>query len=90
MKPIVLLWIMLLSLGTAESLEVNEYKSDIYFGNGIMTTKIGAQTSLDETIKPAVIDEIYNGNEENATKYHNFKLSYNYSAKEDLIRLNLK
>jgi hypothetical protein len=82
MKQIALLWFMLLSLGTAESLEVNEYQSDIYFGNGIMTTYDEAKDSLRKTLKPAVIDEIYKGNEDNATRYHNFKLSYNYSAKE--------
>jgi len=90
MKQLALIWFMFLSLSMAESLEINEYKSDIYFGNGIMTTEDEANVALKKTIKPAVIDEIYNGNEENAIKYHNFKLSYNYSAKEDLIRLNLK
>ena len=73
---------MLISFGFSGSLEVNEYKSDIYFGNGIMTTKDEAWTSLRETIKTAVLDEIYNGDEEKMKKYHNFNISYNYSAKE--------
>jgi len=30
--------------------EIDEYKSDIYYGNGIMTTYDEAKTSLDETL----------------------------------------
>jgi len=38
--------------------EIDEYKSDIYYGNGIMTTYDEAKHSLDKTLKPAILHEI--------------------------------
>ena len=72
-----------------EFVEINEYVTDIYFGNGIMTTydeaKIEdeANTALHETLKLAILYEIYNGDKAKMNSYHNFRLAYNWSAKEN-------
>jgi len=83
MKRLGFIWLFILSSIVADSLEINEYKSDIYYGNGIMTTEKEANAALDETLKPAILQEVYNGDKEKMKKFHNFELSYNYSAKED-------
>ena len=61
---------------------INEHKTDIYYGNGIMTTKDEAFTALKKTLKPAILYEIYNGDKEKMNEMHNFDVAYNYSFKE--------
>jgi len=82
MKRYILIGLFFFSGLYASTLEVNEYQSDIYYGNGIMTTKKEAKITLYETLKPAILKKIYNDDKEKMNKYHQFKLSYNYSAKE--------
>ncbi len=83
MKRLVFIWLLFLSYIFAESLEINEYKSDIYYGNGIMTTRYEAEFSLEQTLNPAILKQVYNSDKEKMKKFHQFVLSYNYSAKED-------
>ncbi len=61
---------------------INEHQTDIYYGNGIMTTYDEAWTALKKALKPAILHEIYNGNEEEMNEMHNFDVAYNYSFKE--------
>ncbi len=61
---------------------INECQSDIYFGNGIMTTYDEAQNALDETLKPAILHDIYHGDEAKMKNMHHFGVAYNYSFKE--------
>jgi len=62
--------------------EIDERKSDFYYGNGIMTTEIEARDALKDVIKPTVLTEIYNSDQTEMDKYHHFDLAYNYSAEE--------
>jgi len=62
--------------------EIDEYKSDIYYGNGIMTTKKEARKALDKTLKPAILHEIYGGDETKMNNELHFDVAYNWSAKE--------
>ncbi len=61
---------------------INEYQTDIYYGNGIMTTKKEAQIALDETLKPAILHEIYNGDKAEMNRMHHFDVAYNFSMKD--------
>jgi len=40
---------------------INECQSDIYYGNGIMTTYREASQALTYTLKPAILHDIYHG-----------------------------
>ena len=62
---------------------VNEYKTDIFYGNGVLNTIVDADKALNKTLKPAILYDIYNGDEEKMNKMHNFTLAYNYSFKND-------
>ncbi len=79
MKKTIILLILLSSFLFAE---INECQSDIYYGNGIMTTKKEARHSLYRVLKPAILKKIYSDDKVKMNKLHNFDLSYNYSAKE--------
>ena len=46
---------------------VDEYVSDIYYGNGIMTSKHEAQIALSDTVKPAILHDIYKGDVSRST-----------------------
>ena len=61
---------------------INECQTDVYYGNGIMTTKAEAKSSLDSTLKPAILHDIYHGDAATMNKNHHFELVYNYSFKE--------
>ena len=61
---------------------INEHITDIYYGNGIMTTYKEASKALNYTLKPAILHEIYNGDKEKMNAMHNFDVAYNYSFKE--------
>jgi hypothetical protein len=61
---------------------INECQSDIYYGNGIMATHKEALTALRDTLKPAILHEIYNGDKAKMNKMHHFDVAYNYSFKE--------
>jgi len=82
MKHLILFIFLVVGL-EATSFEINECQSDIYYGNGIMTTQAEADRALHYTLKPAIQNEIYNDDVEKMNKYHHFDLAYNYSAKED-------
>ena len=83
MKKIIVIAIVFIIKLQVTALDINEYKSDIYYGNGIMTTKYDAKKALKDTLKPAILKQVYNGDKEKMKKFHQFILSYNYSAKED-------
>ncbi len=51
--------------------------SDIYFANGINTTKKDAQKQLDFIIKPQVLIDQFNLDEEKMNQTVDFKLAYN-------------
>lgn len=78
MNKIIILCAVLSSVLFAE---IDERKSDIYYGNGIMTTKAEARASK-ELIKTATLNDIYHGDQVKMDKLHTFDLAYNYSAKE--------
>ncbi len=61
---------------------INECQSDIYYGNGIMTTYKEASKALRYTLKPAILHEIYHGDKAKMKKMHHFDVAYNWSAKE--------
>ena len=66
----------------AENISINECQTDIYYGNGIMTTKDEARKALNKTLKPAILHEIYHGDKAKMKKMHHFDVAYNWSAKE--------
>ncbi|MFT7824864.1 MAG: hypothetical protein ABXS92_08885, partial [Sulfurimonas sp.] len=79
----VVFWGLLSPISAAEdNIEINEYRSDIYYGNGIMVSQNEADRALWFTLVPAIKYEIYNGNEKEMNNYHQFSVAYNYSAKE--------
>lgn len=80
MKNIFILFTLLSSILFAE---VDERRSDIYYGNGILTTKQEALHSLLKVLKPTILNEIYNGDQAKMDELHRFDLAYNYSAKEN-------
>ncbi len=49
---------------------VNEYQSDIYFGNGILTTFSEADNELYTTLQPAILHDIYNGDKKRMERCH--------------------
>ena len=57
--------------------KINECMSDIYFANGINTSKKDARKQLDELIYKQVLKSKFNLDEEKMTKTVNFKLAYN-------------
>jgi len=61
---------------------INECQSDIYYGNGIMTTYDEAKKALINTLKPAILHEIYDGNATRMNRMHHFDVAYNYSFKK--------
>ena len=61
---------------------INECQSDIYFGNGIMTTYDEASQALRYTLKPAILHDIYKDDKAKMNKMHHFDVAYNYSFKE--------
>jgi len=63
---------------------VNEYQSDIYFGNGILTTYDEAYSALRYTLIPAIRHDIYKDNAAKMYQRHHFDVAYNYSFKKDL------
>ena len=64
---------------------VDEYVSDIYYGNGIMTSKSEADNALYQTIRPTILHDIYKGDVNKMNRYHHFDVAYNYSFKEATI-----
>ena len=68
---------------------INEHITDIYYGNGIMTTYDEAWTALKKTLKPAILHEIYNGDKEKMNAMHNFDVAYNYSFYNRALILNI-
>jgi len=69
MKRIVLFLILIMTFAFSA---INEYKTDVYFGNGIMTTYDEAFSELFYTLKPAILYDIYHGNKVKMLKMHNF------------------
>lgn len=61
---------------------INECQTDIYYGNGIMTTYKEASKALRYTLKPAILHDIYHGDETKMNKMHHFGVAYNYSFKK--------
>ncbi len=57
MKNILTLLILFSSFLYAE---IDERKTDIYYGNGILTTEKEAWGSLKKVLKPSVLKDIYN------------------------------
>ena len=73
MRNIVLLLLFCITLLSAE---VNECKSDVYFGNGILTTDKEAEDIALNTLSPA-IQSLYGSEEE--MKKHIGKVDYAYN-----------
>lgn len=70
-------------LDLSKNININEWKSDSYFGNGIMTTEQESRDTLRDILIPSIEREIYKGNTDEMNSYHGFALAYNYSPKED-------
>ena len=64
---------------------IDEYKSDIYYGNGIMTSQSEAFSTLRNTLEPAVLHDIYKDDANKMNRYHHFDVAYNYSFKEETV-----
>ncbi len=58
MKKILLLFII---LSTFSLSAIDEFQTDIYDGNGILTTEKESSLALNETLKSAILHDIYNG-----------------------------
>jgi hypothetical protein len=54
-RKILLLYMLI--VGSASAVVINECQTDIYYGNGIMTTEKEATISLKYTLKPAILHE---------------------------------
>lgn len=80
MKNLLLLLVFLISFQLSAN-EIDERVSDIYFGNGILTTQAEAEKSLYNILKPSIKNKIYFNDEENIKKSHNFALAYNSTFK---------
>ena len=61
---------------------INECQSDIYYGNGIMTTFAEARIALYHTLRPAILHDIYHGDKAKMNRMHHFDVAYNYSFKK--------
>ena len=61
---------------------INECQSDIYYGNGIMTTHEEALIALRETLKPAILHDIYHDDKAKMNRMHHFDVAYNYNFKK--------
>ena len=57
--------------------EINECMSDIYFANGINTSKKDAKIQLDDLIEPQVSKNIFNSDDEKMNQTVSYKLAYN-------------
>ena len=66
MKKTILLLLLLVS--TAFS-AINECKTDIYFGNGILTKRTDAIYNTFEILEPSIRKEIYHNNEDEMYKH---------------------
>jgi len=56
---------------------INEYMNDIYFANGINTSRPDAQKQLDELILEEVLITQFNGDFQKMKQSADFKLAYN-------------
>jgi len=71
-----LLLIAFVTLSQAEE-NINECISDIYFANGINTSKDDARNQLNFIIKPQVLKDVFHSDEEKMNQTVSFKLAYN-------------
>ncbi|MDR1285201.1 MAG: hypothetical protein LBJ88_03255 [Campylobacteraceae bacterium] len=77
MKKIISLLIFLFPIFlNSQVIEIDERINDIYFANGVLVTKDGAQASL-KLIIDATKQDIYNGNTDDMKKEARFDLLYN-------------
>lgn len=79
MRYIAVLVFILSGLATSIQAEdkINEYMNDIYFANGINTTRPEANRQLKHLIRKQVKKNIFNGNSTKMNQIVNFKLAYN-------------
>ena len=77
----ILLFVLLLTISLNATI-INECKVDLYYVNGIMTTKKEAKQALDNTLKPAILHDIYHDDAARMNKMHHFDVAYNYSFKD--------
>ena len=59
--------------------EINECKTDIYYGNGVWNSSENAENSKDDLEKRIIVGEIIKGNPTLQAKYGKVKLQYNWS-----------
>jgi hypothetical protein len=84
-----ILLVYILIVGSASAVVINECQTDIYYGNGIMTTKSEAKIALSDTLKPAIQWEIYDSDEAKMNKAHHFDIVYNYTFKKDFGKIGI-
>ena len=75
MKKIFLLLILCISFAFAT---IDETKTDVYFGNGILTSRADAIYNTFEVLEPAIKEELYGNNEDEMYK-HIGKVYYAYN-----------
>jgi hypothetical protein len=63
---------------------IDEYKTDVYFGNGILTTDDDARSNAMDVLEPAIRKEIYANNEDEMYK-HIGKVDYAYNRTDGQI-----
>lgn len=78
MKKLLLFIVLIIGLSVFSHAEdINECKTDIYYGNGVWNEYEDATDSKDE-LESLIKDEIINGNSSLQTKYGTPKLAYNW------------
>jgi len=83
---LLLLWIIPLTGFAFTELFIDEYKTDVYFGNGILTEEQDAIDNAD-LLEKSIIKDIYNNNEDEMYKYIG-KVDYAYnSTKGEILDL---
>ncbi len=83
------LWLIPLTCFSFTELIIDEYKTDVYFGNGILTTDDDARSNAEDVLEPAIRKDIYGGNEDEMYK-HIGKVDYAYNRTEGFIVDNLE
>jgi hypothetical protein len=75
MKKIILL---LISLSILVFSAIDECKTDVYFGNGILTKRSDSIYNTFEVLEPSIRKELYSNNEDEMYK-HIGKVAYAYN-----------
>jgi len=84
MRKIFIILIFAIISSCSSAYAVDERMSDIYYGNGILTTEEEAYGSRD-VLSKTILDEVYHGDEDAMHARHGsqIQVAYNYTAKKN-------